>query len=242
MKSNQFKIGDITKSGGVIIDGPQNKDGANLWLFRCKCGKESWKTSSRINSTIHGCRDCFFESKKLQYYIGKVFDNGYVIIDGPIKKTNSTSKTENWKIQCTYCNKVLWRQASNITRSSCQTCWGISKRKRDDSPKLHKAFNSLKGNAKRRGLSVEITFEEFVYFSKKDCEYCGAAPQNRRGEKEWHIAKINGIDRIDNSEGYTTNNVASCCWQCNQSKRDLSLEDWRYWIKMVSEKMLNENN
>jgi hypothetical protein len=243
MKAKKFVMGEILENGGSVIDGPiTNGHGGNLWLFKCKCGIEMWKSTSRINSTKHGCRNCFFESKKLQYHIGKNFDNGYTIIDGPIKPTGSTSKTETWKVRCDNCGKEIWRQASNITRSNCQACWGMSKRKMDGTPALNKAFNQLKSGARHRKILVEINFDDFLKISKQDCTYCGCPPTIRKGERSWHITKINGIDRVDNNLGYVPGNIVPCCWQCNQSKSNLTLEEWKSWLRKVSERTLNDGS
>ena len=38
--------------------------------------------------------------------------------------------------------------------------------------------------------------------------------------KEQSNTHINGIDRIDNSNGYTDDNTSSCCGDCNYLKKD----------------------
>ena len=42
-----------------------------------------------------------------------------------------------------------------------------------------------------------------------------------------------GIDRIDNNQGYTLINCAPCCKLCNFSKRELSIDDWKAWLKQI---------
>jgi hypothetical protein len=45
--------------------------------------------------------------------------------------------------------------------------------------------------------------------------------------------RYNGIDRIENTKGYSIDNCAPCCKICNNSKSTLSKEEWFYWIKQV---------
>ena len=46
---------------------------------------------------------------------------------------------------------------------------------------------------------------------KMPCFYCNLLPENR----------LNGIDRMDNTKGYSVNNCVSCCKNCNFIKKSL---------------------
>jgi hypothetical protein len=63
-------------------------------------------------------------------------------------------------------------------------------------------------NALKRKYTFEIQFEDFKELVKSPCYYC-----NYYLETE-----INGIDRVDNSKGYTKENSAACCSICNRIK------------------------
>ncbi len=73
-------------------------------------------------------------------------------------------------------------------------------------------YYRYKSSAKARGLSFQLTFEEFVDFWQKNCFYCGDP-----------IQKI-GLDRIDNSQGYSITNVCACCQYCNRMKMAMTKE------------------
>jgi hypothetical protein len=45
----------------------------------------------------------------------------------------------------------------------------------------------------------------------------------------------NGLDRVNNSKGYTRTNVVPCCIICNNAKRTLSLSEFLEWIGQVYE-------
>ena len=45
---------------------------------------------------------------------------------------------------------------------------------------------------------------------------------------------MNGLDRKDNSLGYTIYNVLPCCSFCNQAKMDANYEDFINWANKVA--------
>jgi hypothetical protein len=75
-------------------------------------------------------------------------------------------------------------------------------------------FHGYKRTTKRRKLKWALTKEEFMTFWQKSCIYCGDT-----------ISTI-GLDRIDNSKGYTLNNVVPCCWICNYMKNSRTKEEF----------------
>jgi hypothetical protein len=47
----------------------------------------------------------------------------------------------------------------------------------------------------------------------------------------------NGIDRKDNSKGYTIDNVVSCCFICNKGKWTQSVGEFKTWLTRVNNHM-----
>lgn len=83
-------------------------------------------------------------------------------------------------------------------------------------------FTWYRAGARQRKLIFVLTFDQFKSFWKKPCTYCGAA-----------IETI-GLDRVDNSQGYTLKNVAACCGVCNLMKRAASAEEFISHCRRVS--------
>ena len=80
--------------------------------------------------------------------------------------------------------------------------------------------------AEKRQLDYALTFGETQELFHGICYYCGAAPDRiLRGQFNGKNP-LNGIDRVDNSRGYVTDNCVSCCRDCNVSKRDMTLSDF----------------
>lgn len=82
-------------------------------------------------------------------------------------------------------------------------------------------FKDYKDGAKQRGIDFNLTLPEFTKFWKQPCSYCGAK-----------IDTI-GLDRIDNSKGYSPENVCSCCWSCNNMKGNMNRDEFINKIKVI---------
>jgi hypothetical protein len=89
--------------------------------------------------------------------------------------------------------------------------------------------------AKRRGVSFELTFDEVSRLIVADCYYCGNPPQSIY-KRYNHNFSYNGIDRVDNDKGYTTDNVVTCCKECNRAKSVMSQQDYIDLCKRVAQR------
>ena len=90
---------------------------------------------------------------------------------------------------------------------------------------LKQRFSKMVYDAKSRNLAVLLTLEEYENLTKLPCYLCG----------DLVISEHNGhgIDRIDNSIGYTPDNCQSCCGICNRMKRHYSIDDFIIRIKKI---------
>lgn len=71
-------------------------------------------------------------------------------------------------------------------------------------------FGSCKSAQKRRGKEWAIPRELFAKLILMPCTYCGGPLPTSAA----------GLDRLDNSKGYTPENVTPCCAICNYARRD----------------------
>lgn len=101
------------------------------------------------------------------------------------------------------------------------------------------SFNSLFGaykvGAVERNLIWQLTKKEFRTLTEQDCVYCGAAPSQIYKANECNgVYVYSGVDRRDNSKGYTIENCQSCCKTCNYWKKDLKEEDFIAHARKIS--------
>ena len=100
-------------------------------------------------------------------------------------------------------------------------------------------------HSKKKMKGAVIDFDVFKNLSKDNCKYCGLEHskeiEDRLNENKKQkrlsdeVLKINGIDRVDSSIGYTKENSITCCKYCNFAKHTMSEDDFYKWIKRVYE-------
>jgi len=78
-----------------------------------------------------------------------------------------------------------------------------------------------KQGAKSRNLEWTLTENQFMALWQVPCHYCGEP-----------IDTI-GLDRLDNTKGYTPDNVGTCCFTCNRMKGNMTSDEWLSHIRKV---------
>jgi len=107
-------------------------------------------------------------------------------------------------------------------------------------------FNSYKNKCSKKKIIFDVTLDEFVEITSRNCHYCGSLPEQeysgifksglRAGQKKVNgTYKYNGIDRIDPKLGYIVGNMRSCCRYCNSAKLDRSETDFFAWVERAYE-------
>jgi hypothetical protein len=74
-------------------------------------------------------------------------------------------------------------------------------------------FTSYITSARSRGLAFELLQDEFDALVAKACTYCGREPTSKHKT---------GVDRLDSSAGYFSDNCVPCCGECNVAKRTMT--------------------
>ena len=102
----------------------------------------------------------------------------------------------------------------------------------------NRVFGVYKRCACKRGILFTLSIEDVSDLIFRPCAYCGRELVNP-GRKGKQSVPYNGIDRKDNTVGYTIENVVSCCLDCNRAKSDKTLSEFYAWIEKV---YLTRNN
>jgi hypothetical protein len=83
---------------------------------------------------------------------------------------------------------------------------------------------TYKHNAKARSLIYDLSLDVLTRLVSSDCHYCGNPPSLTRIDIHPNDVLKNGIDRIDNSKGYSEENCVPSCFMCNRAKKGLPLD------------------
>jgi len=89
--------------------------------------------------------------------------------------------------------------------------------------------------ALKKQLDFSITPDDYNLIIKKNCFMCG-----KKSDQQHQ----NGIDRMDNTKGYTLENINACCCECNLIKKDYIYEDIINKLFLIYKKhdSINETN
>jgi len=86
-------------------------------------------------------------------------------------------------------------------------------------------YSEYRSSARNRNLEFTIIEEEFDNAIVKDCYICG--------KKTIPHKHTNGINRYDNSIGYTTENIRPCCKECNFFKKEFAYDDMIHKCRLI---------
>lgn len=148
-----------------------------------------------------------------------------------------------WKCKCDCGNEHI-TLVSTLQRGDCKSCGCIGRKRIGDLNRLpdgesakKRIFFFYKKGAKLRGLFFDLSLEEVVELTQQNCHYCGILPSNSTKAINAHGGSQilwNGIDRVNNKEGYIKQNVVPCCKQCNFAKYKSSYEEFMQYIERLT--------
>lgn len=97
-------------------------------------------------------------------------------------------------------------------------------------------FIAYRRGALRRGHTWDLTREQLAALITGDCHYCGSPPATLKkttlGPFLW-----NGIDRLQNDQGYAPGNLVTCCRACNIAKSTMTVAAFAHWVQLVASRV-----
>lgn len=167
-------------------------------------------------------------------YIGKRF--GRLVITS---LSHKSVRNENYFLCKCDCGNFTTASQGNLRAGNVISCKCYRKEK-FTLPDGESAFNRLLRNYKRkakdRNYLWDLSSDEVRMFSKQNCHYCNKAPLNIcKSEQNTGDYTYNGIDRKDNTKGYTLGNCVTCCKDCNRAKSDMPYNEYIAYIKAQAE-------
>lgn len=144
-----------------------------------------------------------------------------------------------WNCKCE-CGNIKIMFLDSVITSKSKSCGCVRKQRIEANKNAQKSekqtiYQGYKNKAKHRELEFCISKIEFLRLTQQPCYFCGVMHSNLcvtpRGYPEgW---KYNGVDRVDNTKGYTLDNCVPCCRQCNFSKSNYTKIEFLNWIERV---------
>lgn len=204
------------------------------------CGKLFYEPPCRITETRGKfCSSECSYSRKREKLIGKKVGKLTIIKYSHLQaKKNSLKQVSMFLCKCD-CGNEKYIFGGDLTTKKVTSCG--CKPSRHNSKIGNAAFNvfynGYKAKANNRGITFNLTKEEFKTITSLDCQYCGISPIIRKlkiVEKLNGKYPCNGIDRVDSGSGYTVENSVPCCSICNTMKMALSEKDFLSHIEKIS--------
>jgi hypothetical protein len=163
---------------------------------------------------------------------------------------NASDGKTQWECKCD-CGNVVAVRGNNLKSGHTGSCGCLYKEVHEKTKATalsnleHTAakcfLREYKKAANSRGYLWALSDEQALLLALSECHYCGAPPAifkkvYRTEGKPNRISNLamNGIDRKDNSLGYTKNNSMSCCKRCNYAKRDMSYNEFISYLEIVT--------
>lgn len=107
--------------------------------------------------------------------------------------------------------------------------------------RLVSIYNSAKSRAKKKDIDFTITPEDLLELYHKQDGICAISEMKmnfKTGRRHKANAFIISLDRIDPDKGYTKDNIQYLCWQVNKMKSNLTDNEFKFWIRIISSRVL----
>lgn len=158
----------------------------------------------------------------------KGYKNKYIEVLG---KANKVNNRIYWNIKCA-CGRCFLARTDQLP-NKVKSCGCLSKLDRGKAA-YNKVYGAYKRSAIKRGYSFDLTIEDFITITSKQCYYCGSYPDQLRSTSRMNGSCVyNGLDRYDNSKGYQIDNVVPCCGFCNRAKFNKTITEFESWINRL---------
>lgn len=169
----------------------------------------------------------------------------------PAIKPNG-AKDRRFECRCT-CGRVRKVRLKDLMSGDTRSCGICSRQLPKGQSGLNRAFKNYQKNASRDGKEFTLSLEQFRRITSKPCTYCGRPPSGlTRGRQRKNPVAADaggghgdythsGIDRLDNTRGYTPDNCLPCCKDCNYAKHTKTFHEFKDWIARLTSNLLTQH-
>jgi 5-methylcytosine-specific restriction endonuclease McrA len=224
--------------GRLLIVGKTIESGRLKWLVKCDCGNDGKPTeyNNLTSGKVKSCGCYRSETSRASGPARRAKRTGKV--QGNYRVLGIGERPSSHLVECIHCGtkrdidrSTLAASARGSNQPDC--CRPKLFKELGFTSALHKRIDTVyRSGAEGRSLSYELSPATVEKLISANCTYCGIAPSAtiRHSRKDAAGMLYNGIDRVDNSLGYTEENCVTCCGTCNYAKNTLSASDFQTWI------------
>lgn len=214
-----------------------------IWECLCDCGNlRSVSSQGLISGHTKSC-GCL-GSERIENLLGKRF--GRLLVISLTKDRVNGNKSAKWLCKCD-CGNFHIVSANALKKGTTVSCGCFHKEmvssmfsKGRGEAGFNRIYRRYKESALKRKLEFNLNESEFKQIiSGHNCYYCGSDDFIVSKSRNCDVRNINGdfhymgIDRIDNTKGYTLDNCVPCCKLCNYMKRAMSFNDFIDHIRKI---------
>lgn len=221
----------------TVVKRLESRKGNAYWLCYCDCGTEIEVCHSNlVDGRTKSC-GCLPVGRAKYDLTGRRFGKLLVLRPGQSHGANGHS---SWRCLCDCGNEtqVLTTYLSLGDTKSCG-CLKYLSRLAPGQSGFNCLLTSYKDGARVRKLEFSLKDELFRKLTSRDCHYCGKPPamvSPQLSKKSRVIPYIhNGVDRVDNNQGYVEDNCVSCCKLCNFMKCHFSVEEFLHHVQGIAD-------
>jgi hypothetical protein len=256
-QSNQLTIVQFTE---------KNKHRQKMCLVSCSCGASKIIRFSLFKSGTQKHCGAAIHRMELNKKKGSVFKSGdkYNCLTFLRFEKQNKHNSPMWLCLCD-CGKEKIILASSVKNGHTKSCGclpnaiTINTEKSKNLTELDTIRYAARSVYRQSYKDGNLSFEDFLILSQKNCFYCGASRLNKthlvyktNGEKKVLSSKreysghqknpdayfvYNGLDRIDSKLPHDKENLVPCCYICNKMKLASSLEEFVCQIKKIHDHM-----
>lgn len=223
----------------------ENKDNRPYFLCTCDCGKTKDVSSQNLKKgSVQSC-GCFRRESKFKDLTGQIFNRFTVIKENGFLGEGKAKKSA-FLCKCVCGEEKTVRGADLLSGKivSCG-CWRDEKAIENIAGVDTTVEDPIKSSAiktfQRNYNDGNLTFEQFMNLSQKNCFYCNVIKSNNYNTFKYIKASAksslengnfnySGLDRVDATKKHDIENLVPCCKKCNMAKSNMTIEEFKTFV------------
>ena len=233
-----------------LLTKEENKSKTRKWFCKCECGNTSVvRQDCLLSGNTKSCGCLSILALKIGQIKGKNLEGqkfGRLLVSHKIGKNERGDFI--WLCICDCGNNVavksghLTSSVGGVKSCGCLlTDFHKSRQLAFGEASFNQLYRSYITAAKSRGYEFALSKTCFRELTSNTCHYCGAKPNTIiSGKSYFGYYVFNGIDRINNKDGYHESNCVTCCKTCNFMKRDMNYDEFINKGSFIAKKHVNK--